>query len=346
MALQAEQIADLVTSTLKELGRMKWSDISTDLQKHIALRRLLKKYKTQFDGGTAVQFSAMTGHNESARFVGLGATDIANIKDVMTTGSVPWRHCTWNWSIIRQELSMNSGPAKIVSLIQERRVSSQIAAAEMFERRFWRVPAITDEVNPYGVPTYIVKNNTEGFNGTVPSGYTTVAGISTTTYPRWKNYTFQYTSPSKDDLVKKWRVAAMKTDWEPPVENIPEYNTGDDYGFYSNLALVETLVDLLEAQNENLGNDLASMSGKVMFMRRPVEWVPALDDDTTNPIYGINWGEFKTIGLRGEWMVETKIPVVPGQHTVSTTHTDCTVNWICRNRRRQFVGATDVTLPA
>ncbi len=345
MALQAAQIADLIATTIRDLGRNKFTEIATDIQRFIAMSKLMTKNKITFSSGYEFQFDLMTDDNGSAAYNGLYAQDNVNVSNVMTQASVPFRHITWNWAIERRELKMNREPARIVELIKTRRIAAMISAVKKFENRFWRVPASTDDVNPFGIPYWIVKNNSEGFNGTTPSGYTTVAGLSTTTVPRWKNYTAQYTAVSKEDLIRKWRKAATFTDFEPPVEGIPDFNTGNTYGFYTNYGVVGPMEELLEAQNENLGNDVASMDGKVLFRRTGVTWVPQLEEDTTNPIYGINWGVFKVPVLADEWMLETPIPIQPGQHTVSATHVDCSHNYCCYDRRRQLVLATNTGLP-
>lgn len=351
-ALQATDIADLVTTTLNELGELKFTDLMSNYQNTIALKRLMKKNKTTFDAGPKVQWNLITDTNGSARFVGLGETDIVNIKNVMTTASVDWRHITWNWAIERREIAFNRTPRKIVDMSKTRRIAAFGDAIIKFEQAYWQVPDVTDTVTAYGIPYYVVKSNTaataanaDGFNGLVPSGYTTVANLSSTTYPRWANYATQYTSISKDDLIRKWRRMAVYTDFMPLVDEIPQYTTGEDYGYYTNYAVVSSLEELLEAQNDDLGPDVASMDGKVLFRRVPVTFVKQLDRDTTNPVYSLNWGELHTMGLRGEWMREVVMPQYPGQHTLSATFTDCTYNLLCRNRRRQGVLATDTPMP-
>ena len=351
--IQATDIADLVTTTLNELGELKFTDLMSDYQNTIALKRLMKKNKMTFDAGPEVQFNVITDHNDSARFVGLGESDIVDMPNVMTTGKIPWRHITWNWAIERREIAFNRSPRKIVDLTKTRRIAAFGSAILKFERHFWRVPAATNTTEPYGVPYYVVKSNTaatlannDGFNGLVPAGYTTVANLNPTTYPRWANYADRYTGVTKDDFVRKLRRMANYTDFMPLVDEIPTYNTGNDYGYYTNYAVISALEEILEAQNENLGTDVASMDGKVLFNRVPVVFVKELDQDTTNPIYSLNWGELFTMGLRGEWMNETSLPIQPGQHTVSATFTDCSFNLLCRNRRRNGVLATDTTMPA
>lgn len=347
--LQATDIADIVSTTQNELGELKFTDLMSDYQNTIALKRLIKKNKITFDAGPEVSFNLITGDNDSTRAVGLYAVDNVDVTNVMTTGKIAWRHVTWNWAIDAHEIDINGSPRKIVDIVKTRRIAAFGSAIRKFEYWFWRVPAASDTVSPYGIPYYIVKSNTavttnDGFNGGLPSGYSTVANISNTTYPRWRNYATQYTAVTKDDLIRKWRRMAVYTDFMPFVDNIPQYNTGDDYGFYTNYSVVGTLEELLEAQNENLGNDIASKDGQVMFRRTPVQFVKELDLDTTNPVYSINWGEMKTMGLRNWWMKETNVPMQAGQHNVSATHTDCTFNLLCRNRRRQGVLATNTTM--
>lgn len=345
MALQASGIADLIATTINDLGEMKFTQIATTLQKHLAMSRMMKKNKVTFRAGPAFQWDLMTDDNGSAEFKGLYPTDNVDVPNVMTQAVVPWRHITWNWAYDRREIKMNRAPRMIVNLLETRRIAAFIAAVKKFENRFWRVPAIDDDLNPFGVPMWAVKNNTTGFEGTVPSGYTTVAGLNPTTLDRWRNYTFQYTAVSKEDMIRSWRKACTFTDFEPPIEGIPTFNTGDDYGFYTNYAVIGALEEVLEAQNDNLGKDVASMDGKALFRLVPITWVPQLEEDTTNPIYGLNWGVFKIAVLADEWLQETPIPIQPGKHTVSAVHVDCSLNYYCYDRRRLMVGATNTGLP-
>lgn len=345
MPLQADNIADLVTATLKDLGEMKITEIATDLQEHVAMRNLLKKNRVVLDSGYGIQWQIMVDQSNAASFVGLYGQDNVNVGDVLKQATVPWRHCTTNYAFDAREIDMNRSGRRIVDLLKIRRIDAMISLSEKLEERFWALPAVSDTTNPYGVPYYIVKNNGTGFNGGHPSGYSDVAGLSATTYPRWTNFTGQYTVISKDDLIRLLRQAATKTRFAPPVDGIPTYNTGDQMGHYSTYAVVAGCEELLEGQNDNLGSDIASQDGRVLFRRVPLTWVPKLDADTTNPWYGINWGVFKSYILRGWWLAETKVDMVPGQHTVTAVHVDSTINWVCKDRRRNFVVATTTGLP-
>ncbi len=345
MALLATQLADLVAMTQRDLGRPNFTEIATDIQVHTAMRDLLKKNRVVLTSGTSVQWNVMVNHANSARNTGIGETDNINIIDTMVQATADWRGSTVNYAFHGQEIDMNRDPARIVDLVKERRIAAMISLAELMEDNFWGPPvAVDDTLTPWGVNTWIVKNASQGFYGAAPSGYTSI-GLNPTTYTRWKNYTDQYTAVTKDDLVRKLRRASTFTNFKPPVEGIPTFNTGDMYQYYSNYAVVGGLEEVLESQNDNLGTDVASMDGKVMFRRSPINWVPKLEADTTNPIYGINWGSFKTYVLQGWWLKETNVPVYPGQHTMSAHFLDCFYQWIVKNRRCHFVLATGTTYP-
>lgn len=346
MALLATQLNDLVATTLRNLGKPNFTEIATDLQDHTAMSNLLKKNRVVLTSGYGVQWDVMVNHSGTAANVGLGASDNVQIVDTMVQAQADWRNTTANYAVIGQEIDMNREPARIVDLIRERRIACMIAMAELMERNFWGPPVTnTDSVTPWGINTWLVKNATQGFNGGAPSGFTSI-GLNPTTYPRWKNWTDQYTSVTKDDLIRRMRKAATFTKFKPPVENIPTFNTGNDWMYYTNYSVIGALEEVLESQNESLGQDIASKDGQTLFRRTPVEWVPILETDTTNPVYGINWGEFKTYVLSGWWMKETNVPIYPGQHTMSAHFMDNTYQWIMKNRRSNFVIATGTTYPS
>lgn len=344
--LTATALTDLVATTLRDLGRPKFTEIASDLQNHTAMRFLLNKNRVTLQGGVGVQWDVMVNHSGSAANVGLGASDDVEIVDTMVQAQADWRNTTANWSIIGQEVDMNAGAARIVDLIKTRRIACMISLAELMESNFWGPPvAATDNTTPWGVNTWIVKNATEGFNGGAPSGYTTI-GLNPTTYPRWKNWTAVYTAVTKDDLVRKLRKASTFTNFKPPVDGIPTFSNGSGYSYFANYGVIGPLEEQLEAQNDNLGNDVASKDGMVLFRRVPVQWVPKLEADTTNPIFGLNMGDWQTVVLNNWWLKETTVPVYPGQHTVSAHFLDCTYQHVMKNRRTSFVLATGTTYPS
>jgi hypothetical protein len=343
--LTPSQVNDLVAMTLKNLGKPKFTEIATDLQNHTAMGQLLKKNRQVISSGYGIQWDVMVNHSGSAANVGLAAPDVVNDVDTMVQASADWKFTTANYPLIGQVVDMNREPARIVNYVQEKRIATLVSVAEIMENNFWGPPpALSDLVTPWGVRTWIVKNATAGFTGGAPSGYTTI-GLNPTTYPRWKNYAAPYTAVSRDDFIRAARKAATLINFKPAVDGIPQPNTGDDYGWYAPYAVVGPLEESLESQNENLGVDIAKYDGKVQFRRVPVMYVPKLDSDTTNPMYGINWGWFKTWIMEGWWLRETNVPVYPGVHTMSAHFIDLMYQWVTKNRRCHAVISNGTSEP-
>lgn len=346
-ALLPTQMNDITKGGLRELTRLKYTDIAPSLQKYTAMRSLFTKDRITLDSGYGIQWDVNVSDPDSAANVGMGQTDVVDIVDTLQQAQADWRNSTTYYAMIGQEEAMNAGKAKIVDIKTKRRAGSMKSLAYLMESNWWGPPvALSDDLTPWGVNTWIVKNGTAGFNGGVPSGYTTIGGLNPTTYPGWKNYTAPYTNVTKPDLVKAWRLAARKTDFTPPIDGIPSTGTGTDYGFYTTLSVIQTCEELMEAQNDDLGPDIASQDHKLVFLSQVVNWVPFLDADTTNPVYGINFGDFKTYILQGWWLKETAVPVYPNQHTVSAWFIDLTYQMVCLNRRSQFVISNGTTYPS
>lgn len=358
MALQAENIADLVVATLRELGRGKWTDLASDLQEYHFLPQILKKERVQFSGGYGIRRTIMVDHAHSAKHTGLFAIDDVNVPDLMQTITMEWRHTTTSWAFDEREPEMNSGAEKIYDVVKSRRAAAMISLAELMEETFWELgDDFSDGLTPAGIYYWITKYPSGasspasgGFLGGNPvdGGGTELTagagGLSSDDYAKWKNYAGKYTSVTKDDLIALMRKAARYTKFKAPVP-MPSYARGSDRkGFYTNYDVLGTMERLAEAQNENLGNDLASKDGDVLFHGRPVQWVPQLDDDAGDPVFGVNWSEFYPYFLKGEYLKDSGPKDAPQQHRVKNMFVDLTWNTVCTNRRKQFVlSKTDQT---
>ena len=340
--LQAADIADLITTTQRDLGRLRWTDLSYDLQEYVALPSILQREKVSYQSGQALQWNVMTGTSGATRDTGLYEVDNVNVADVMQTATVPWRHMTTNYAIERREIAMNRSPAQIVDLVRIRRHDAMVDLAKHMETRFWSAPtASSDNLQMYGIPYWVswVADATGDFVGGNPSGFSSGAGgLDSATHSQWQNFSATYTNVTSVDLVRKWRRAATFTNFRAPVAG-NEYGSSSrgKYGFYTNYDVIGPLEEVLEAQNENLGNDIASKDGKLLFRQIPVTWVPELNSRGGDPVYGINWSVLKPGFLAGEYLREEGPAKASNQHTVFLTHVDLTMNLICHNRRANFV---------
>lgn len=338
--LADKEIEDLVTGTLDDLGRNKFSQIAQQLQEYEVMGKWLKKDKVIFDSGIGIQRTLMTKLPGAARHLGLYEKDEVNVIDLLEKLNIPWRHATTNWAFERRETLINRGKALILNIIKPRRIGAMINLTEELETKGWASPGVSNDTDPYGLPYYVVKNASTGFNGGAPSGHTTVAGINPTNTPAFKNYTAQYTDVTKADLIKKMRTGHRKIGWKSPV-TIQEYRgkRGQNMRLYVNETTISNLEDLGEQQNENLGRDLASMDGTMTFRKHPIMWVPELDSDSQDPVYYIDHQTFYPVVLRGDYLRESGVKQKDDQHNVFVVHVDLSYNYLCLDRRRNAVFA-------
>jgi len=314
--LTATGISDLVATTLRDLGRLRFQMIATDLQDYEVFSKWFKKDKVAFDTGIGIQRTLMSKLSSAASHVGLLEEDTVNIPDLMDQIQIDWRHVVTSWAFIYQETLMNRGRAMIANIIEPRRADALLGLVAELEDRAWAIPTAASNKMPNGLPYWIVKNNTTGFNGGVPYG-STIGGVSLTDSPNFKNYTAQYTTVNRTDLIKKMRTAHRKVRFKSPI-SIKDYRQGrgDRYRIYTTESVLSSLEDEGFAQNENLGRDIAQLDNTIVFRNHPVIWVPKLDDDTTNPVYMIDHSTFMPVCLRGDFLRESRSENAPNQHNV------------------------------
>lgn len=332
-------IADLVKGTLKDLGRLKFQQIAQNLVDYEVFNQWFKKDKVTFDSGIGIQRTLMNRLSGAAKHVGLLDPDNVNITDVIDQLNIPWRHAQTSWGFIYQETLMNRGEALIFNVVKPRRAAAMIDLVEELESKAWATPASSaDKINPYGLPYWVVKNSATGFNGSYPGTWTDVAGVNLTTSPGFKNYTAYYVTVSKADLIKKLRTAHRKIRFVSPID-IDDYRNGKDkYKLYVNETTVSSIEDIGEAQNENLGRDVASMEGGSMAFRgHPIRYAPALDADTGNPVYMIDHSTFMPVCLKGDYLRESDAAKKAGQHNTYEVFVDLSYNYLCVDRRRNAV---------
>lgn len=342
--LQAADISDLVASTLRDLGPLKFQQIAQNLQYYEVFSKWFRKDKVAFDSGYGIQKTLMNKlDSTSSKHVGLLDTDQVNIPDVLDQLTVPWRHAQTSWGLIYQtDILMNRGKSLILNVVKPRRAAALLGLVEELEDKAWgQAPAASDKLLPYSIQYWLTESTSTGFNGGVPSGHSTVGGVDLNDSPNFKNYTAQYANVTKADLVKKLRTAHRKIRFVSPV-TIEDYRggMGDRYRLYVNEETISDLEDLGESQNENLGRDVASMDGTITFRRHPIIWIPKLDARSDNPVYMVDHSTFYPVCLKGDYLRESQADKAPNQHNVFQVFVDLTYNYICVDRRRNAVLTT------
>lgn len=339
MTLQYADIDDCVLLTQQNfVAKGAFVDLQVDLSDHVAVRELWKGRRKVFEGGHPWEFEAQVDHNHSARTVGLYETDGSALTDTMVKGEVVPRHVNAHYIYDQREAAFQRGGKAIVDLVRTRYVGMMVSLYQLMEAILWGKPDdSTDNKTPYGIQYWVTRNNTEGFNGGRPSGFTSKGGIDPNAQPRWKNWTNSYTAVSKEDLIRKMRRAHRRIQFRSPVSHAEPTVGPMANGIYTNDDVIGLMEELLEAQNMNLGNDLDSKGGRVLFKGTPVTYAPYLNDDDYDPVYLLDW-KWIAIGILAGWENQLTQPyMVPNKHLVRRVDLDCSMNMIGTDLRRLAV---------
>ena len=343
-ASQIEQFGDLLKTVLANFGEPNYTDLMVDQVDFPAAKRLVKANSMTIKTGKSCDWRLKMNHGDGAQNIAITDHDQINIVDGFVEASVNWRKSVTSYAFYEEEMSMNKSPKRIVDLIKSREDSAMVSWIEKLEQNFWGFPSASDVRTPFGVPYWVTKNATIGFTGGIPSGYSSVAGLSPTAYPRWNNYAGGYTAVTMDDLVRKARTMGVATGFKPAVET-PSLGTGTKLFYGANLTVIQRFEDLVDTRNDNLGMDLAKNDGGTVFRKVPVTYVPFLDADTTDPFYQLDFGWFHVAVLSGWWQKRTVLSPYPGQRNIVAVFLDSIYQFIAHNRRVHGVLSTGTTYP-
>lgn len=342
--LQASQIQGIVQGALADLGEGRWNQVAQSLRSYELFDRFVKNNKETIDSGDEIERTLLVDFGTGARMTGLFDPDQITAQDHAKRIVVDWAHTVDSWSYDVHEKQMNSGVARIFDHVAQREEATLARIVELMEAQAYGKPTgPTDSLNVKGLTYWVVQNATEGFNGGAPSGHTTVGGLVPGDYPTaWQNYTFTHSAWTKAGLIVPMRLAYKKTKFKKPVPS-REYGSGvsDRYGIYVNIDTETEMENIGEAQNENLGRDLASMDGKMTFRGVPIIEVPTLGATsiTNYPIYMIDHKYMNALTLKGSWnRITGPSSEHTGSHSVFAVFYDFSWNIICTDRRVQAVG--------
>lgn len=340
MGLNYDQIDDAVLLTQQEfIKKGAFVNMQTDLTDHVAVREMWKDRKKVFQGGHPWRFDVQVDHNHSARTVGLYENDGSSINDTMIKGEVTPRHVNAHYLYDVREPDFQRGGAAIVDLVKTRYTAMMVSLYELLETLLWNKPVDSSNTkDPYGVAFWVTRSDQEGFFGKNPAGFSDGrAGISTDNYPRWANYTARYAEISKEDLIRKMRRASRRIAFRSVVSHAEPVVGGMKNGIYTNDSVIGLLEEILEASNMNLGNDIASKDGRTLFKGTPIIYAPKLNEDSSDPVYMLDW-KWMAIGVLAGWENSlTKPTQVAGKHTVRRVDLGGRRNIKKKNLRRQCV---------
>lgn len=356
----SSSVEDIVTFYLENFMANTWADASRDYQHFVTASEMFTSRRKRAPISEKMTFNLKVNSADNTVADALFEPDSLNRIDLGIKGELKWSLQKTHILVDEREPAMNSGSeTQILDYLKMQESDMYDGFFKRNEDWFWTLPTYPNDGSsgsplPFGLPYWLVQSSTAafGFNGGAPSGYSSVGGVSPTTYPKWKNGTFTYTSVSNDDFCRKLSEAVDKCHFAPPKpmgENVPSRSK---YKLYSTYYVFQRYQDLLYSMNDNIGSDAgkyrggspSSQIGSQNFRGIPWEWVPALTEvggtarDLNEPIYGVNWDTFE-VKTYGDWFMKRGKPIrLDNAHNVLVTWMDTGLQYCCTNRRANFVG--------
>lgn len=332
------ELLDKVAGTLRSMNRPNWQNIAQQLQVYEVMGKWMKSDRMIEGDGRSIARWLMTNIPDACRHVGELEEDVVNLENLMDEMEVPFVKLTTNYPILRSEVEDNKGKSLIFNVLEPRRAARMLNVAQTLETTAWAAPDATDARKPWGVPYYVVKNATQGFNGGRPTGYTTVAGIDPTVVTDWTNWTDAYVTASQTDLIYRLKLAMIRTRFISPI-SVPDNRRGLEQRFriYCNVPSYLSIETLYRNQNQDLGWDLGPGDGNIVLKGHPFVPIPILDSDTSNPFYGLDMNTFYPVVKSGSNFRETGPRWAPRQHDTLVVYVDHRYNYLCTDRSANFV---------
>ena len=354
MSIHTKDIEDMLTANYASLKKNEVIDISQELTEYIAMPYLMKVQGgvQMVSGGVGLEKTLMIQHGGRSKFIGEYDEDTVNVIDLLKRMKVDFTLLTDGVAHSQGEIEDNRGDERINNIFKPRRRAMYLRVAETMEEVFFDTPDASDSLTPWGLKYWIVKNSTTGFNGGYPSGFSKIGNINLTEVPNFRNYTDQYTAISKADLILKMKRAHRRTKFKAPRKDagfkgdaMPRKRV-----YLCNEDTLEGLETIAADQNENLGNDVAPKvagagkwglrsdgDGNVLFKSNPFVYAELLNDDTSDPVYGLDMSTFNMLVKKGSNMDLGDFRVAPNQSRVFKAVLYHRYQSICTNRRNNFV---------
>ena len=358
MGVSNSALLDLISTTLSAYPLSPDFVLTQKYQNYMVFDNWGKKDKKKIQAGNSVVWNILVKDSGAAEQVQQYATYTGSVVNTQTQATAPWTYLQTAYHIERREILQNRKPARLVELLQSRRVGAIMDAANLLEEKAWTPLATnTTTIDPYSIPYWIVSPvaaASAGFNGTLPyavdgSLFTTCAGIdaSTAANLRWRNYNVisgttdgTIIDTEIDKLTEMYRKMNFKSPVRfemsaPELQNLRIYCGNTRMGEFEKRA---------RQNNDNLGADIAKYQGMTLFNGVIISYVPVLDtydaaaaatNKTTGayPVYFINHSAFKEVVLEGDDMRESEPIIDRDQHNVFSNFIDLTYNFMLEDRR-------------
>lgn len=387
-ASDLDRYVDFAAATRQKLFSSPDELVSQASKYRTTLYRDMVKGLTQdkmLQGGTEIIDYVQLSYTSSYGHFNPTQTFTYTASDSLTAIKVPWRFAKAYSVVSEWEIDFQTGGEEVVFKRVKRAKDAelQLSFFEGQEDDLWATPklatmesatALGDNVgDPYSLRCFITDDggapsSTNG--GVTGSNWTTVMGVSPTTYPNWKNAyaTFDNTSTTTrkaDDIgvVSAMDDCWLSINWEAP-QDMSAYMTDtktNKLKIVCNKPSYKMLVQLATAKNNVLTprNDLGHIMGiGPVYHGIPIKYVAKLDDvdfdDGGSHVNGvanaadgsgklgyrwrfINFNHIRPIYHSKHFRRLTKWDGGAGNPFTRVMLEDTAFNYWCQNRREQGI---------
>lgn len=279
-----------------------------------------------------------------------------NVKQLQKRLNVGWVHISNSWGMDVFEAMTMQGDAEVLAdELDARRTKCYEELYDEMDDKGWDAPDYDgDPYGPLGFPYWLCMAPS-GFDDDEPSfnGYTVRYGDGTTgtsrggidgaTYPNYRNLTFTWSSIN-EAFVQSLRDCIRLQSFEkitiPGGSEASGFNdkATPQYEMFMGGSPYRDLERFMAARYDEYRQDLDPQGGgsKLRFRQIPFNWTKPLDDNTYNPIFGVNKKKFRPyvmLNKGGGFLHESEPMTDMNQHTVSVVKLDAYFQMLAENPR-------------
>jgi hypothetical protein len=351
-----DAIGDMLTTYVEGYLPNVWMDADRDFNNFFVVQELFKSRMTQGPDAPTFTWHFKVDSSDNTLATELFDNDSVNRINLLEKATQYYAVQKTHFAIDVREMSGGLGNYQVLNHLDAQASDMLDGFARKNEIWWWTLPVYPNTTNrkPSGAPYYVVKSTSTaqqafGFNGSNPSGYSSVAGLDRTdaTFEGTKNGAFVYGAINDSDGLSKLDDAINKSGFKPPYPSKGERVPAQRYKLASHYTPWKTYQDLLGGVNDNRGSDMgkykATSDGSVFYRSIPWTWVDALTNsaseayDSTEPIYGFDMSTWDFM-KKGPWFMKKSEITTGNSHNLRVTWMDSIINYRCTSPRSNFVG--------
>jgi len=365
--LGLNQIDDFVESVLHKYEKMRWQDISMNLQEYYFASRLFDKAGPAEEEGDLLEWKLQVDNNDNFHFTGLYADAVTSRKTLLTHGRIGWSINTTNFTYDILEKIFRTSPVKIIEymdVLEHSMNNDYFKGMELAMMGDGPTSPTQSEPPPCSLLWWIQVYNTASGYGNNPAAYQLAAGttnaflgmnpygfddvgtglIDRKTYAGWRNRIGQYDQATEDDLVDTLVECLDKCHFKPAHQYAEISPSGrPKHEMLTTYSRVKALRHILSTGNDNIKGDVAMWKVSVPMVRGvPVHWIPAWSNAdfglqrTDGLILGVDWSSFKYAHASGLRMVKRPPRRDANKPNVRWREMDDSGQLYCLDSRRNF----------